>query len=156
MTKSEIRHANEGDVLDLVDMGQNFFEESGLSDVAAWDALSFEVTVRTLLSGAVRGSLLVAEQETILVGMTGAVIFPLYCNLKLQLAQEIFWFVDPDYRKGLGGSLLDELEADCRRKGADIFMSAQIAGQRDDAFARLYQRRGYRPSENLYMRKLSS
>jgi GNAT superfamily N-acetyltransferase len=156
VTKSEIRDANEGDVLDLVDMGQNFFEESGLSDVAAWDAGSFEATIWTLLSGQVSGSLLVAEQETILVGMTGAVIFPLYCNLKLNLAQEIFWYIDPDYRTGLGGALLDELEVDCRRKGANIFMSAQIAGQRDEAFARLYQRRGYRPSENLYIRKLSS
>lgn len=154
--KATIRHANDGDLFSIVDMGQDFFNESGLQDVASWDAPSFEKTARALIDGDVPGCLLVAEHDRELVGMTGCIMFPLYCNLSLNLAQEVFWWVDPEHRKGLGGSLLDELESEAKRKGANVFMSAQIAGQRDEAFARIYQRRGYRPSENLYMKRLSS
>lgn len=153
---ARIRAATEADLFSIVDMGQDFFNESGLQDIASWDAQSFEATARALIDGAVPGSLLVAEYDRELIGMAGSIMFPLYCNLSLTLAQEVFWWVDPEHRKGLGGSLLDELELDAKRKGANVFMSAQIAGQRDEAFARVYQRRGYRPSENLYMRKLAS
>lgn len=154
--KAAIRRATEGDVFDLVNMGQDFFAESGLQDVASWDATSFEKTVRALLAGDVPGSLLVAERDNEVIGMTGAIMFPLYCNLALMCAQEVFWWVAPEFRSGLGGALLDELEADVKRKGAHVFMSAQIAGQRDEAFARLYRKRGYRPSENTFIRKLTS
>jgi hypothetical protein len=153
---ASIRNATENDIFDLVNMGQDFFNESGLQDVASWDAQSFDTTCRAMINGVVPGSLLVAQKDNELIGMTGCIMFPLYCNLSLTLAQEVFWWVSPEFRKGLGGDLLDELEADAKRKGANVFMSAQIAGQRDEAFARVYQRRGYRPSENLYMRKLAS
>lgn len=153
---AKIRHANEGDLFALVNMGQDFFAESGLQDVASWEPQSFEATCRAIIDELVVGSILVAERDNELIGMTGGVLFPLYCNLSLVCCQELFWFVMPEHRAGVGGALLDELEAEAKRKGASVFISAQIAGQRDEAFARLYRKRGYRPSENTYIRRLSS
>jgi hypothetical protein len=42
------------------------------------------------------------------------------------------------------------------RKGAHVFMSAAIAGLRDGAIRRVYERRGYRPAENTFIRNLHS
>lgn len=136
-------------------MGKQFFEASGLSDMATWDEGSFETVCKSLMNDEVPGTLLVVDTGW-LVGMAGSVIFPLFCNQATKVAQEVFWFVNPEHRNGIGATLLRELEADASRKGASLFISAQIAGHRDEAFARVYARRGYRPSENTYIRKLAS
>ena len=137
-------------------MGRDFFEQSGNATFATFDDSSFTMTLISLMSGAVNGTVLVAESEEKVIGMAAHVVFPFYCNMQTKIAQEIFWWVKPDYRNGIGGTLLDELEADAARRGADVFMSAAIAGLRDAAIGRVYQRRGYKPAENTFIRRLSS
>lgn len=136
-------------------MGREFFEQSGNSAFTTFDEASFTSTIIALMSME-SSMLLVAESTNQVVGMAAAVVFPFYANMQTKLAQEIFWYVKPDFRKGVGGALLDELEAEAGRKGANVFMSAAIAGLRDGAIGRVYERRGYKPIENSYIRKLSS
>lgn len=152
--KAEIRPAEAKDLIDLIDMGREFFEQSGNGAFTTFDEPSFISTIISLMSGA--GTLLVAETADRVVGMAASVVFPFYANMQTRIAQEVFWFCKPDFRKGIGAALLDELEADAQRKGADVFMSAAIAGLRDGAIARVYERRGYKPAENTFLRKLSS
>jgi GNAT superfamily N-acetyltransferase len=153
----EIRRAKHEDLNRVLELGREFFGESPFAGLAPWDDDSFVTTIAAFLSEAVEGSLLVAQRaDGSIVGMAGAVIFPLYFNMNFRMAQEIFWFVQPDERKGAGTALLDALEVETRKMGADVFMSASLAGKRDKALDRVYQRRGYTPAENIYMRRLSS
>lgn len=152
----EIRPAEPKDLVAILEMGREFFEQSGNSAFTTFDEPSLAATVIGLMSGVGNGALLVAEADGQAVGIAAHVVFPFYANMNTKLGQELFWFVKPDFRKGLGAALLDELEADARRKGADVFMSAAIAGLRDAAIGRVYQRRGYKPAENTFIRKLSS
>lgn len=152
--KAEIRPAEAKDLVELIDMGREFFEQSGNGAFTTFDEPSFVTTIIGLMSGA--GTLLVAETMQQVVGMAAHVVFPFYANMATKCGQELFWYCKPDFRNGVGGELLDELEADARRKGADVFMSAAIAGLRDGAIARIYERRGYKPLENLFIRRLSS
>lgn len=154
--KAEIRIAEAKDLPDIVDMGREFFEQSGNGAFTTFDESSFIATVIGLMSGVANGTLLVAESAGSVIGMAAHVVFPFYANAQTKIGQEIFWYCKPDFRNGIGSDLLDELEADARRKGADVFMSAAIAGLRDGAVARVYQRRGYKPLENSYIRKLAS
>ena len=153
--KAEIRRAEPKDFVDLIDMGREFLEQSGNS-FTTFDEPSFSATLISLMSGVNGATLLVAESAGRAVGMAASVTFPFYANANTRLAQEIFWFVKPDFRSGLGAALLDELEAEAKRSGAAVFMSAAIAGLRDGAIGRVYERRGYKPLENTYLRKLSS
>jgi GNAT superfamily N-acetyltransferase len=98
------------------------------------------------------GTLLVAESDGQCVGMSACVVFPFYANMQTKIGQEIFLFCKPEFRNGIGQALLDELEAEARRKGANVFISANLAGDRDKAFSRFYRRRGYAPSENTHIR----
>lgn len=152
--KAEIRPAEPRDLIDIIDMGREFFEQSGNGAFTTFDENSFISTVMSLMSGA--GTLLVAESGERAVGMAASVVFPFYANMNTRICQEVFWFCKPDFRSGIGGALLDELEADAQRKGSDVFMSAAIAGLRDGAIARVYERRGYKPAENTFIRRLSS
>jgi GNAT superfamily N-acetyltransferase len=154
--KAEIRPAEPKDLIDIIEMGRAFFEQSGNSAFTTFDEPSLTATVISLMSGVGNGALLVAEVDGEAVGIAAHVVFPFYANMNTKLGQELFWYCKPAFRNGVGSALLDELEADARRKGADVFMSAAIAGLRDAAIGRVYQRRGYKPAENTYIRRLNS
>lgn len=151
-----IREAEPDDLEALLEMGKAFFDHSGSSSFTTFDEASFTTTLMSLMSGIAGGSLLVADVDGRAIGMAACVVFPFYANMETKIGQEIFWWVKPEYRKGIGGSLMDELEAAAGRKGAKIFIGANLSGEHDAAFARLYRRRGYSPGEQTHIRILAS
>jgi GNAT superfamily N-acetyltransferase len=151
-----IRPAEPRDMPELIELGREFFRQSENIAFTTFDERSFATAMATFLNGVTAGSLLVAESEDRLIGMAACTLFPFYCNVQTLLAHKLFWFCEPDYRNEVGAVLLDELEADARRKGADVFMSAAIVERHDETVGRGYQHRGFEPSENTYTRKLSS
>lgn len=156
MTSVQIRTATATDAPELVEMGRDFFDESPLAKLTEFDEATFQLTIINLLTQSTGGVVLVIDTGESLVGMAACVFYPLYFNMSAICSQEIFWFVKPEWRNGLGTALLDELERESARNGANIFMTASLSGNKDRALDRVYRRRGYTPSENSYIRKLSS
>lgn len=150
-----VRLSTHEDMPEIIAMGRQFHVLSGMKDVSEFDPASLEKTVSAMLNGQVNGFVLVAELGDELVGMTAGIIYPLYFNLSLTGCQELFWYCKPNGRNGVGRLLLDELESEASRRGAEVFMTAALAGLRDAAIAKVYERRGYRPMENTFVRKLS-
>ncbi len=149
----KVRPAAKDDLAAIMEMGQAFFEESGLSDCTDFDGNSFHTAVRKLIEGNFTGIILVAEDERI-VGMAACLIYPFYFNVNTSVAQEIFWYCEPDHRFGAGAALLDELEQAAKRRGVSVFIAASMSGLRDSALLRLYRRRGYKPAENTYIKRM--
>lgn len=137
-------------------MGREFFEYSGNGAFTTFDEPSFTATIIALMSGVSGGTLLIAESADQIVGMAGCVVFPFYANMATKIGQEIFLYCKPEHRTGIGESLLDELETEARRCGANVFIGANLAGRRDKAFSRFYRRRGYVPAENTHIRVFAS
>lgn len=154
--KAEIRHAQPEDLGTLIEMGREFFDHSGSAKFTTFDEPSLTTTLIGLISGVAGGSVLVAEVSGQVVGMAACVVFPFYANMNTLIAQEIFWWADPAHRKGVGGELLTALETEATRKGAKVFIGANLSGEHDAAFARMYRRRGYVPGENTHLRILAS
>lgn len=154
--KAEIREAEPNDLPAMLEMGRDFFDSSGSGSFTTFDESSLATTMIALMSGVSGGSLLVAVVNEEIVGMAAGVVFPFYANMATKIGQEIFWWVKPEFRKGIGGSLMDELEAAAGRNGAKIFIGANLSGEHDAAFARLYRRRGYSPGEQTHIRILAS
>ncbi len=150
----DIRQAREADMAAILRMGREFHDQSSFAGMAEYDAGSFERTVGLLMSEHVAGVLLIANYDGAVVGMAGCALFPFFFNVNVTLAQELFWYVQPEHRKGAGAALLDGLEIEAGRRGAVAMISAAIAGLRDDAIARVYVRRGYEPAENTFIKRL--
>ena len=151
-----IRLAEPNDLPALLDMGREFFEHSGNSRFTTFDEPSLTATLIGLMSGVPTGCVLVVETEGRVVGMAGCVVFPFYANRNTLIGQEVFLWVNPDYRGAVGEALLDELEAAAMHKGAKVFINANLAGERDKAFARYYRRRGCVPAEQTHIKVLAS
>lgn len=153
---AEIRAAKPDDLAALIEMGREFFEHSGSGAFTTFDEPSLSATLIGLVSGVSGGCLMVAEVSGQVVGMAACVVFPFYANMATLIGQEIFLWVNPARRGTVGEALLDELEAAAMRKGAKVFINANLAGERDKAFARYYRRRGCVPAEQTHIRIFAS
>jgi GNAT superfamily N-acetyltransferase len=141
-----IRKAVVSDLPAMVEMGRKFHEASGYGDICEFDGLSFATT----LQNAPDAVFLVAEKEGKLVGMAGALVYPMYFNLHHRTAQEMFWWVDPEHR-GIGSKLFEALEEEVKKMGAQSL--TMIVIERFSWVGSYYEKRGFRPSERSFIRR---
>lgn len=149
-----IRAAVTEDVPVILRMGKAFFDQAPWPEFAEWDEGSTRLTLEMLIDGRLPGVLLAAEQDGEVVGMAAALLFPLYFNHRTAAAQEIFWWIEPEHRSGVGAIMFDELEHIAREKGAKVMFAESTAGLRTEALARLYRRRGYKPAGHTFIKRL--
>lgn len=147
-----IRPATLADVPGAVMIGERFHEQSGFADVAPFDEGDFARTLELLIGGQLPGGLFVVEHNTAIVGMASFVLFPAYFNASALMAQEMFWFVEPEYRDGTGADLLEMMEGAARSAGASILVMAALSTIKSEVMARVFRRRGYRALESTYIR----
>lgn len=155
-----IRPAVPEDIFQLAKLGQAFFKEAGFADKLpngddlTFDLESFGRTVGTLIDTG--GVMLVAEIDENVVGMAAAGAAPAWWNNNVLTAQELFWYVDPPYRKGIGAKLMMALEAAVKSLGVTLFSMSAEEGLRSTALNRMYRQRGYFPTEMLFWKRLGS
>lgn len=148
-----IRKAVPEDIHAILAMGQAFFEETGWDRHADFDARSFAYSCGLIMD---HGVFLVAERDGQPVGMVAAGIAPAYWNRNLLTGSELFWYCQPEFRKGLGGKLMDALETELRARGVFLASMSAEEGLRAEALGRLYRQRQYFPSERLFWKVLAA
>lgn len=147
-----IRHATKDDIPACLELGRLFFEASGYAAETEYDPATTAATFTHLITSP-DGLLLVAEKESGLVGMAGALAYPHYFNAESKAAQELFWWVQPEARGGLTGvRLLQGIESWARDQGCRTL--TMICLTIDSPAERVYQRTGYRASERNYIKRL--
>jgi GNAT superfamily N-acetyltransferase len=149
-----IRNATQEDAEALVRMGAAWAEEAGMPARFGVEFCpqSFLTTCEAL---ARTGIMLIAEHEGKPVGMLGAAFIPVLWNYKTLLAQETWWYVEPERRKGLGVALLKEYEERASAKGVSFSGIVHELGPRRQAVGRLYEAKGYAPAESVFFKRLA-
>lgn len=147
-----IRAARGEDAPALVEMGRAFFEEAGYAAEFEFDDESFFSTIAIL---AKHGLLLIAEKDGKAVGMAAVDVAPAYWNHDVMLAKELFWFVQKEYRQGIGRQMLRALEETVRSRGAQLFDLVAEEGKRSLALARVYTAGGFSPKERTFRKRLN-
>lgn len=147
----QIRRATVEDLPRCIEMGREFHREAMLAEIA-FDESSALATLTHLIGE--DGALFVAQHENgALVGMAAALKFPHYINLSANVAQELFWWVDPAARGGSAGMrLLAAIENWARDAGC--VMLTMICLPIDSPAQKIYERVGYRPLERSFAKGL--
>lgn len=148
-----IRPATQSDVPLIAEMGRNFHQAAGWGDVAEYDPESISATLAAMIDSQDM-ILLVAEQDGEVVGMAGGAMSPLYFNHAHRIGQELFYWINPGSRNGIGKLLLDALEAAARECGCNSWVMVALDKVNPEATGRLYRMRGYRPAEHNWIRRL--
>jgi hypothetical protein len=148
-----IRPGTVEDCETIAELGEGFFIEAGWQDIAEYrreDCLKSLVFLATNESGI----LLVAEENGEIIGMAGGLVSPLYFNLSHLTGQELFWWVKPGSRGSTGLKLIEELEQAAHLKGCASWAMISLHKVDPERTARIYERRGYRASEQTFIKRL--
>lgn len=139
------------DMLRLVEMGRAFFAASALAHVAEFDDDSFIATLKGFSDA---DTLLVAVSGPPVVGMIGALVYPAWYNQGHLTGQELFWWVEPEYRgRGHGMALYRALEERIIAQRVNSFTMGATETLKPDSVACFYAREGYAPTERLYAKR---
>lgn len=146
-------------VPDLLRLGRDFYAASGSHERGLhYDEADLVASIEELDAA---GFFRVAVARGRVVGLVGGLLVPWYLCRSQLLAQEVWWWVDPDARDtGAGLALLEALEEWAREAGA---VSVQIAtppslgeDRNPVAVERLMRGRGYTWMEDAWSRRVAA
>lgn len=83
------------------------------------------------------------------------IVYPHWWNPSVLVAQELGWWVEPEYRKtSVGIRLLKQFELEVTRRGASVNMMICLEEVDPDYVEQLYTRLGYHKLERIFAKEL--
>lgn len=149
----EVREAVGEDAPIIAEIGERFHGEAGWGDICSYSLEDCEKAIRHLISSD-DGICIVAVKDGRIVGIAGGLAHPLYFNHAHKSGQELFWWVQPEHRHGIGRQLLDAMEEAAKAKGCSSWAMIALDKVNPELTGRIYQRRGYRASEHSWIKRL--
>ena len=150
-----IRKAVPQDTDDLCRMALDFYRETRYSNFVEADLGSFIDTITDLVSFN-EGVVLVAENDGKVCGMIGCAIVEPWFNKKHRLAQELFWWIDAEYRNtGAGKLLLDQVEEWAKESGCNAICLCRTVlnnASVTEKLGVLYEKNGYELRDYLHVK----
>lgn len=145
-----VRKAEPKDFIEMAGKGREFWEQTEY-DVP----YNEESILRWLPIMADQGLLFLAETDTEIVGFIGGLSSPMYANDAYKAGAELFWYLDPGYRKsGAALELLRAIESAAREIGCSYWTMVALESVDPDRAANIYKRAGYRSIERSFTKRL--
>lgn len=148
-----VRYAFLEDVEEMAVKGQRFFDATILKNYLDYDVPSMIKTIGRLVSedGAVA---FCWEQDGQIVGGIGGMLTPMYFNENEIAAQQLFFFVLPEYRNLKSLRLLQAWEQWATHHGAKVIWSGAKMDDHYQGMQTMMARRGYAPLETVFIREV--
>lgn len=148
-----IREAdNEADLPAIISGAISFAAESGLAEFLPDNPEDFVSSVATILSLPSVVVLLAVEEDRV-VGGLGMNFSPSLWNLKSVVAEELFFWTEPNAPRTAALRLLRAAEDTARDRKADVLMMAALVTS-PEKVGEVYIKRGLRPTQMTFMRRL--
>lgn len=145
-----IRKAEEKDIKRIVELGVSFFEEAKTSSTPVFSEDKATATITSMVD-ADNCILLIAEDDGYIVGIMGIIICEHWFSNEV-IAQELFWYVLPEFRYGHGSDLLDIAEVKAKSLGASIISMVDLG--ESSPVSLFLKRRGYSIEEKTHIRRI--
>lgn len=150
-----VRMATESDAEEIAGLGRQFYEAGGLNRYL--DDYS-EQAVRDLIARTIAepsACTIVAEYGDRIVGMAAAVSYNHFLSPTVIVAQELFWWIEPEYRgSGAGLKVMRALENWALSVGASVMVMVTLHGLGHERLDKIYRQDGYSPLEYSYMKRI--
>jgi len=96
-----------------------------------------------------------AEQDGDIIGICGALAYPLYFNPQHTVVQELWWWLTPAARGGSAAKkLMRAIEEWAAEKSASALFMIALDNQNGDRVSQFYTRSGFQPMERSFVRKV--
>lgn len=146
-----IRPATPADAPEIARLGRKFFDQAGWDDCLEYVEADCAAALAAFMEAGVFLCFVAGEP---IHGMIGGVISPVYFNRAHLSGEELFWWVDEAAPQLTGIRLLDAMERAARERGCKSWQMKSLARLGGERMVKLYERRGYRASENSFIKRL--
>jgi GNAT superfamily N-acetyltransferase len=98
-----------------------------------------------------------SEIEGEVVGIAGALLYPMYFSPGTLVAQELWWWLTPKSRgSGAGAKMFKHIESWAKDNGAAAVFMIALEDSRAKKMENLYARAGFRPMERTFIKEVPS
>lgn len=151
MERFELRPATIDDAAEIARLGRLLYTELHYSKWVPY----VEADVRETLVGLIDSGVLLIAVAPQIVGYIGVAIHPLYLNRSVSSAEEVFWWVDQEYRAlGVGQALLEAAEHEAEVRGATFVSSMLNETAHGNGVGQFLESRGYELAERTFFKVL--
>jgi GNAT superfamily N-acetyltransferase len=149
-----VRKATIEDLPQYVLLAQEFHAASPMHGAIAFDPEGYA----NFFTGAVQNpdiGLWLAESDSKVVGITGAINYPLYFSPSSNVVQELWWWLTPDARgTGAGAKMFDCIKVWAKEKNASAMFMIALEDDRAGKMEKLYRRAGFKPLERTFIKEV--
>lgn len=151
-----VRKATEADLDKYVTLAQAFHAASPMNGVVEFDREGYgQFYLSSLQSEAI--GIWLAELDDEIVGISGAIAYPLYFSPNAIVVQELWWWLTPDARgSGAGGAMFKQIEAWAKERSASALFMIALEDERAQKMEKLYSRAGFKPMERTFIKEVTS
>jgi GNAT superfamily N-acetyltransferase len=151
-----VRQATAADLDEYVNLAETFHAASPMNGVVGFDREGYGQFYLSSLQNDTIGVWL-AEIDNVIVGICGAIAYPLYFSPSSIVVQELWWWLTPESRgSGAGAAMFKQIEAWAKeRKASALFMIA-LEDDRATKMEKLYVRAGFKPMERTFIKEVKS
>lgn len=149
-----VRNATEADLDQYVVLANDFHDASPMNGIAEFDVEGYASFYKNALNNPDVGIWL-AEIDSKIVGITGALVFPLYFSPSHLVAQELWWWLTPTARgSGAGAKMFKQIEQWAKEKNAKSLFMIALEDERADKMEKVYIRAGFTPLERTFVKEV--
>jgi len=151
-----VRKALESDLPQYLTLAQAFHAASPMHGSIGFDVPGYSQFYLSSLQNDSVGIWL-AEIENEIVGICGALVYPLYFNPSALVVQELWWWLTPASRgSGAGGQMFKQIEQWAKDKEANALFMIALEDNRAKKMENLYIRAGFKPMERTFIKEVTS
>jgi GNAT superfamily N-acetyltransferase len=151
-----VRKATEADLPRYVVLAKSFHMASPVHGVIGFDAAGYSQFYLSSLQNENVGIWL-AEIDDEIVGICGALVYPMYFNPSALVVQELWWWLTPASRgSGAGGKMFKQIEQWSKEKDASALFMIALEDSRAKKMENLYIRAGFKPMERTFIKEVTS
>lgn len=150
-----VRNAIAEDLPRYLPLGQAFHAASPMREIIPFDPEGYAEFFLQAIHNPNMGVWL-AEENNNIVGIAGALFYPMYFSPSSMVAQELWWWLNPETRgRGAGQAMYSVIESWAIAKGATALFMIALENERVDSMASLYARKGFRPLERTFIKEVA-
>lgn len=150
-----VRFADKSDWADFLKHSKAFFEACPMRDFVEFD----EDGYKSFFDNALQNddmAIWIAKKDGETVGVSAALIFPLYFSPKSRIAQEMLWWLEPEHRGcGLGQMMFSSIKEWAKDRKADHIFMIALENDKSGVMERVYKRDGFTPVERIFSKRIS-
>jgi GNAT superfamily N-acetyltransferase len=151
-----VRKAIATDLEQYVKLARDFHKASPMHGVADFDEQGYSIFfLQSIIDPNI--GIWLAEIDNEIVGITGALVYPLYFSPTNLVAQELWWWLTPASRgSGAGGKMFKHIEQWAQEKGAKALFMIALEDDRAAKMEKVYARAGFKPLERTFIKEVTS